>query len=95
MTISIIATVRVKEGKMGEAKEVLKKIVPKIKESEPGTLEYIPHTVNQDPNAIMFYEKYVDADAMKAHSKNLGKNMAEFGPFLEPGMDIKNLEEIL
>ncbi len=95
MTISIIATVRVKEGKMGEAKEVLKKIVPKIKESEPGTLEYIPHTVKEDPNAIMFYEKYVDADAMKAHSKNLGKNMAEFGPFLEPGMDIKNLEEIL
>jgi hypothetical protein len=32
---------------------------------------------------------------MKIHSKNLGKNMAEFGPLLEPGMDLKNLEEIL
>ena len=95
MTISLIATVRVKEGKMEEAIEVLKKIVPKIKESEPGTLKYISHTIKEDPNAIVFYEKYADADAMKAHTKNLGKNMAEFGPLLEPGMDIKNLEEIL
>ena len=95
ITISVIATVRIREGKMEEAKEVLKKIVPKIKESEPGTLAYIPHTVKQDPNAIIFYEKYTDAEAMKTHSKNLGKNMAEFGPLLEPGMDLKNLEEIL
>ncbi|MFX1572158.1 MAG: putative quinol monooxygenase [Promethearchaeota archaeon] len=95
ITISIIATVHVREGKMEEAKEVLKKIVPKIKESEPGTLEYIPHSVKQDPNAIIFYEKYADDDAMKTHTKNLGKNMAELGPLLEPGTDIKNLKEIL
>ncbi len=95
ITISIVATVQVKEGKMEEAKEVLKKLVPKIKESEPGTLEYIPHTVKQDPNAIIFYEKYQDEDALKAHFANLGKNMAEFAPLLEPGNpDIKNLEEI-
>ncbi|KKM70443.1 hypothetical protein LCGC14_1440690 [marine sediment metagenome] len=95
ITISIVATVQVKEGKMEEAKEVLKKLVPKIKESEPGTLEYIPHTVKQDPNAIIFYEKYKDGDALKAHFANLGKNMAEFSPLLEPGNpDIKNLEEI-
>jgi len=29
------------------------------------------------------------------HTKNLGKNMAAFMPLLEPGMDVKNLEEIL
>ncbi|MFW9866567.1 MAG: putative quinol monooxygenase [Candidatus Thorarchaeota archaeon] len=95
ITVSIIATVRVREGKMEEAKEVLKKLVPKIKESELGTLEYIPHTVQQDPNTIIFYEKYADEDALKIHSKSLGKNMAEFGPLIEPGMDVKNLKEIL
>ena len=80
---------------MEEAKEVLRKFVPKIKESEPGTLEYIPYTVKQDPNAIVFYEIYKDVDALKAHGANLGKNMAEFGPLLEPKRpDIRNLEEI-
>jgi quinol monooxygenase YgiN len=92
----VIATVRVKNGNMEKAKEVLKKLVPKIKESEPGTLEYIPHTVKEDPNAIIFYEKYADSDAQKAHFANLGKNMAEFGPLLEPGRpDLKSLQEIL
>ncbi|GAG80831.1 unnamed protein product, partial [marine sediment metagenome] len=43
--VTIIATLKVKEGKLDEAIEVLKEIVPQIKASEPGTLEYIPHTV--------------------------------------------------
>jgi quinol monooxygenase YgiN len=94
--ITLIATVKVREGNMEQAKEVLKKLVPKIKESEPGTLEYIPHTVREDPNLIVFYEKYTDGEALKAHSANLGKNMAEFGPLLVPERpDIKTLEEIL
>jgi len=95
ISLTIIAQVKVKEGYMGKAKEVLKKGVPKLKESEPGTLEYIPYTVKQDPNAIIFYEKYADVDAFKAHMKNYGKYTAELGPLLEPGMDLKNLEEIL
>jgi len=95
MTISIIATVRIREGKMEEAKEVLRKIVPIIKESEAGTLEYIPHTVKEDPNVIIFYEKYADEDASNAHRANLGKNMAEFGPCCVPERpSIKTLEEI-
>ncbi len=96
MTISLIATVRIREGKMDEAKEALRKLVPKIKESEPGTLEYIPHTVKEDPNVIIFYEKYADEDALKAHGANLGKNMKEFGPCCVPERPvIKTLEEVL
>ena len=95
MTISLIATLRVKNGNMEKAIEVLKEIVPKIKDSEPGLLEYIPHTVKQDPNAIIFYEKYADGEALKLHSKNLPKNMVDFSPLLEPGMDIKMLNEII
>ncbi|MFX1311051.1 MAG: putative quinol monooxygenase [Promethearchaeota archaeon] len=95
MTISLIATVRVKENKLEEAIEILKEIVPKIKESEPGLLEYIPHTVRKDPNAIIFYEKYADDEAFKQHNKNLSKNMADLSPLLEPGTDVKMLKEIL
>jgi len=95
ITVSIIAAVKVKEGKMSEAMEVLKEIVPKIRESEPGLLAYIPHTVQQDPNAIIFYEKYADGDAVKQHMANLAKNMEKFSPLLEPGMDLKNCSEIV
>ena len=95
--VTIIASVKVKDGNMEKAKEVLKEIVRKVKESEPGTLEYIPHTVkgSKFKNTILFYEKYKDGEAMKLHMANLPKTMAEFSPLLEPGMDIKNLDEIV
>lgn len=95
MTISIIATIHVKEGKMGEAKEVLKEIVPKVRASEPGLLAYIPHTVKDQENTIVWYEKYKDGDAIKAHMANLGKNMAKLQPLLEKGMDLKTCFEIV
>ncbi|MHA1804951.1 MAG: putative quinol monooxygenase [Promethearchaeota archaeon] len=95
--LTIIATVKVKEGKMEQAINVLKEVVPKIKTSEPGTLEYIPHVVEgkKDANTIIFYEKYKDKEAFKIHSANLGKSLANLLPFLEPGMDIKKCKEIL
>jgi len=95
MAITLIATIKVKEGKMDEAIEVLKKVVPKIKASEPGCLEYIPHTVKGSKETIIFYEKYADDKALKEHMANLGKNMAELGPLLVPGMDLKTCFEIL
>lgn len=95
--ITIIATIEVKEGKMQEAIEVLKEIVPQIKASEPGTLEYIPHTVkgSEFKNKIIFYEKYEDGEAMKTHMANLGKSTAKLVPLLVPGMDLKTCFEIV
>jgi len=95
LTISIIATIHVKEGKIEEAKEVLKEIVPKVRASEPGLLAYIPHTVKDQENTIVWYEKYKDGDAIKAHMANLGKNMAKLQPLLEKGMDLKTCFEIV
>lgn len=97
MTITIIATVHVKEGKMDEAKEILKEIVPKIRENEPGLLEYMPHTVKgkKEKNTIIFYEKYQDKAAFREHTANLGKSLAPLMPLLEPGMDAKTCFEIL
>lgn len=95
--ITLIATVKVKEGKMDEAKNVLKDLVPKIKESEPGIIEYIPHTVKgrKDKNTIIFYEKYESSEALKEHSAKLGKTLAPLLPLLEPGMDMKQCSEIV
>ena len=93
--VTIIATLEVKEGKMEEAIEVLKEIVPQIKASEPGTLEYIPHTVKGSKNKIIFYEKYEDGEAMKTHMANLAKSAAKLTPLLVPGMDLKTCFEIV
>jgi quinol monooxygenase YgiN len=93
--ITLIATLKIKEGKMEEAINALKEIVPKIKVSEPGCLEYIPHTVRGDENTIIIYEKYRDKDALKQHSANLMKNMEKLFPLLEPGMDVKTCYEII
>ena len=95
IAITLIAKVRVKDGKMEKATEILKELVPKIKESESGCLKYIPHTIKGDENSIIFYEVYADSDALKEHNKNLGKNMAKLAPFLEPGIDIKVCREIV
>ncbi len=93
--ITLIATVRVKTGNMEKAIEALKEVIPKIKESEPGCLEYIPHTIKGEENSIIFYEVYADSDALKQHNKNLGKNMAKLGPLLEPGIDAKICHKIV
>ena len=93
--ITLIATLKVKDGKMEEAINNLKEIVPKIKASEPGCLEYIPHTVRGDEKAIIINEKHSDKDALKLHSANLMKNMEALFPLLEPGMDVKTCYEII
>jgi len=80
---------------MEEAINALKEIVPQVKASEPGCLEYIPHTVCGDDKTIIFYEKYIDKDALKLHSTNLMKNIEKLLPLLEPGMDIRNCSAII
>jgi quinol monooxygenase YgiN len=93
--ITLIATVKVKEGKMDEAVKVLKEIVPKIKEAEPGCLAYVPHTIRGEDNTIVLYEKYRDKEALKVHSGNLQKSLEKLLPLLEPGMDVKTCYEIV
>ena len=95
--VTIIASVEVKEGKMEEVKEVLKDMVAQIKASEPGTLEYIPHTVKgrEFKNKIIFYEKYESGEAFKTHMANLAKTSAKLTPLLVPGMDLKTCFEIV
>jgi len=93
--ITLIATLKIKEGKMEEAVNVLKEVVPKIKASEQGCLKYIPHTVRGDENTIIIYEKYQDKDTLKLHSANLMKNIEKLLPLLEPGMDVKTCYEII
>ncbi len=93
--ITLIATLKIKEGKMNEAVEVLKTAVPGILKNEPGCLAYVPHSVRGEDHTIIIYEKYRDKEALKLHSANLPKTLEKLLPLLEPGMDIKNCTELL
>jgi len=93
--ITLIAKLKVKEGKMDEAIALLKEIVPKIKAAEPGCIEYIPHTVRGEDNVIIIYEKYQDKEALKTHSSNLAISLEKLFPILEPGIEIKTCTEII
>ena len=95
--ITIIATLQIKDGKIDEAIKLLKEIVPKIRESEEGLKTYIPHTVkgSKNKNKIVFYEQYVDKDALNLHSAFLPEHFKKIFPLLEGGMDIKQCKEII
>ncbi len=95
--ITLIASFEIKEGKMEEAIELLKRVVPKVRESESGCLAYIPHAVKgaKNKNTIIFYEKYKDKAALNEHSANLPKNFEKIIPLIDGKMDIKTCTEII
>ena len=82
---------------MEEAIELLKEVVPKVRESESGCLVYIPHTVKGAKNKrkIMFYEKYADKAAFQTHSANLPKNFEKIIPLIDGKMDLYTCTEII
>lgn len=34
---------------------------------EPGCLNYVPHTIEGEPDVVLIYEQYVDREALEAH----------------------------
>ena len=34
---------------------------------EPGCINYVTHVLETDPNTVLIYEQYKDADALEAH----------------------------
>ncbi len=96
-SVIIIATLKIKEGKMEEAIAALKEVVPEVLKVEPGTLVYSPMTVRGEgnQNTIIYYEKYESVDAMKIHMGNLPKYSAKLGPLLDGPADIKSCNAII
>ncbi|GAA3724614.1 putative quinol monooxygenase [Salinactinospora qingdaonensis] len=58
--------------------------LPKIRESEPGTLIYAVHHVEGKPLERIFYELYRDRDAFQAHEEqpHVKRFLEERGAFL-------------
>jgi quinol monooxygenase YgiN len=43
------------------------RILTAASRQEPGCVNYIPHHVEDDPDTVIIYEQYLDANALAAH----------------------------
>ena len=92
--LSLIATLKVKEGQEEEAKGFFRELAKKVTETEPGTLTYVFHQRKDDPRAFVVYEKYESDEAFKAHGANLAQHGARFAGVLDGRPELVFLEEI-
>ena len=91
---SIVATVKVKEGKGSEAQGFFKQLAADVLANEEGTLAYVVHQRRDEPDTFVVYEKYASDEAFATHGKNLAAKGAEFGALLAGAPEIVMLEEV-
>jgi len=63
----VVAKLKAKAGEEAKMEEALRDMVGKVAQ-EQGTLTYTLHRAQKDPSVFLFYEKYADGAALKAHS---------------------------
>jgi quinol monooxygenase YgiN len=93
--VAVIAKIGVKEGKADELVQLLKDILPSVKQEE-GTLYY---TVNRDrtnPNLVVVVEKYKDDAAFAAHGSTpyLAELFGKAQSIVEGDMELMLMDEI-
>lgn len=81
--IAMIVKLPAAEGKTDELLAAVKTLVDAT-EGEPGTLQYVVHTEEADPNVVWFYELYTDQAALDTHSGSdaMAEAMKSFGGLL-------------
>lgn len=84
-----------KPGKMDQFLEALHAFMPKVR-AEPGTLEYIIYRGIENPNMMVFLEKYRDQEAQEAHwaSEEFKAFQEAMGPCIEGQPIMGVVEEV-
>src|SRR3954451_20025526 len=67
MTVTVIATLKVKPGMEEDARQALQAAVAPTR-AEPGCLVYDLHQSTADPTEFLFYERWSDGAALDTHS---------------------------
>ena len=91
---SVIATLKVKEDAVDDARSFFGQLSKDTLDKEPGTLAYTVHQRKDEPATFVFYEKYEDDAAFAAHSENLKSVGGEFAKLLAGPPEIVFLEEL-
>ncbi|MDJ0864565.1 MAG: antibiotic biosynthesis monooxygenase [Myxococcota bacterium] len=91
---SVVATLKVKEDMIDEAKAFLTRLAKDTLEKEPGTLAYTVHQRKDDAATFVFYEKYESDAALAEHSENLKAVGGDFVKILAGAPEIVFLDEL-
>jgi len=91
----IVATLQAKPDKKKEMEEALRNIVPKV-QAEEGTLAYVLHRSSMDDGKFLFYEKYINKEALDFHSSTpyFKELFGIIGPLLATDPSIEIYEEL-
>jgi len=58
---------RAHTGRRAELLELLRELVDAAAADEPGTLVYVMHEADDDPDVVVSYELFADENALEAH----------------------------
>jgi len=69
MSLGVIATIKVQEGKNSEFEAVFSDLANQVLANEKGCVFYALHKSKSDPQTYKVLEQYKSADDLKAHGK--------------------------
>lgn len=94
--ITLIARLSAKPGKETLLYEECRNIVKQVREKEPACKMYVPHLSENNPQEIVFIEKYANKEAFDNHLNSPHfKALAEkFDDLLEGAPDLQLLKEL-
>jgi quinol monooxygenase YgiN len=92
MTIALVVTLTVQEGKGPELESVFKELAAQVRAKEPGNHAYQLAKSRTEPNVYKVLEIYEDQDALTAHgqSEHFRTLSPKMGPCLagRPAMEM-------
>ncbi len=96
MSIGVIATLKVQDGKAAEFEAVFKGLAAEVRANEPGNKLYQVFKARKEANTYVVMEIYEDQSALETHGKS--DHFKAAGPKLGPTMagrpDILYLDNI-
>ena len=84
MTIGIVATLKVQEGRNAEFESAFREAMAQVRANEPGNICYELVKSRSDPNTYKVLELYTDEAAVAAHRDSA--HYKALGPKLGPCM---------
>ena len=96
MTIGIIATIKVQDGKGAEFEQVFTELAKQVRANEPGNIAYQLTRSRTEPGTYKVLELYKDADALTHHGQTEYFKAAgpKFGAVLAGRPEIERLDGV-
>lgn len=94
--LTVVAKIRIKSGREGEAERALGDMIAYVRSAEPGTRRYALHRAVGDPTTLLMYEQYADQAALDTHgtSERIQQLFAALGPLLDGQPSIEMYEQV-